>query len=274
MSGIRMSEQYDDEQERIRRYLLGRLADDERQLIEERVFTDPAFFQNVRMTEEELLEDYVFKTLSPEDSERFAKRLLLTPEQTQRWELVTGLKKYSERIREQTTPTPIVSRWRSIQSGWALPIAATVIVAVVVGVWIMRAHSLERAVAELNAPGQSGGTESDFPIELPALRLRSQPQADTPEPRFTVPKGVNVVQIRLPVEVDAYVNYQTTLMREPDSTLFTLNDHPPVEIVNRKVLTVRVPADALTPGDYRLVIKGTTADKRIDDLGIYLFAIL
>ncbi len=268
-----MNAQHEDEQERIRRYLLGQLNDDERQFIEERIFTDPAFFQDVRMTEEELLEDYVFKILPPDDAESFAQRLLLTPEQTQRWEIFTGLKRYSDTARKQATPAPSPIP-RYLQSGWALPIAATVVVAVVVGVWIMRANSLERTVAALNAPGQSAGTESDFPIVLPALRLRSEPQASTPEPRLAVRKDVGVVQIRLPIEVASYSNYQTTLIREPDSTLFTLNDRIPVDVENRKVLIVRVPADALVPGDYRLVVKGITDDKRIDDLGIFLFTIL
>lgn len=262
-----------EEQERIRRYLLGRLTENERQLIEEKIFTDPVFFQHVRMTEEQLLEDYVFKILPPEDEERVAQRLLLTPEQIEQWEIATGLKKYSDNVRKQDTPTPVVPVSRYPPSSWALPIAAMVIATVVVGVWIMRANSLQRTVVALNARDQGPG-QSDFPLELPALRLRSEPQENTPEPRIAVPKQVDVVQIRLPIEVGSYASYQTTLIKEPDSTLFTLIDRLPIDSGNRKLLVVRVPANALVPGAYRLIVKGTTDDKHVDDLGIYLFRIL
>ena len=47
MSGTGMNE-HEDDQKRIRGYLLGQLSDDERQLIEERIFTDPAFLADVQ----------------------------------------------------------------------------------------------------------------------------------------------------------------------------------------------------------------------------------
>jgi len=273
MSGVRMNE-HDEEQKRIRHYLLGRLNEDERELLEERIFTDSAFFQQVRMMEEELVEDYVFKILPPQDAEGVAQRLLSTPEQIEYWEITKGVKKYSDSVRRQDARTSGFRVLSYLQSVWALPIAATMIVVVIAGVWMMRASSLERTVAALNAPGRVAGTYSDFPLELPALRLRSGPQANTPEQRIALPKQVDVVQIRLPVEVGTYTNYQTTLIREPDSTLFTLNDRLPIDAGNRKLLAIRVPADALVPGEYRLVVKGSTDDRRFDDLGIYLFTIL
>jgi hypothetical protein len=55
--------------------------------------------------------------------------------------------------------------------------------------------------------------------------------------------------------------------------LFTLNDRQLVDSENRKLLVVRVPADALVPGEYRLAVIGVTDDGRVDDLGSYNFTV-
>ena len=143
----------------------------------------------------------------------------------------------------------------------------------VIGIWVIRATSLQRQAASLNASVEAGNMQSDLALELPTLRLRSGPQENTTEPRLNVPKNVTVVQIRLPVEVGSYSKYHATLIREPDSTLFTLNDRQLVDSENRKFLVVRVPADALVPGQYRLSVKGVTVDARFDDLGSYNFTV-
>ena len=259
MSGIGMNE-HEDDQKRIRGYLLGQLSDDERQLIEERIFTDPAFLADVQMVEEELLEDYVFKILPPDEAEKFANRLLVSPEQKRRLETTSALKQYAEDAAKKTF----------FLSGWGLAIAATLILAVGIGIWIRRASSLERTVAALNVGGESSETQSDFRVELPDLRFRSEPGENVVEERVTVPQQTNVVQLRLPVDGAAYRSYEITLIREPDSTLFTLSDRQPIDSENRKMLIVRVPASALTSGEYRLALKGTRADGRVDDLGSYV----
>lgn len=267
MSGIN---EPNDEQNRIRSYLLGQLTDDERQLVEERIFTDPAFFADVQMTEEELLEDYVFKILPPEEAERFASRLLVNSEQIRRYEATAALKKYSD----EDAKRRISPFFRQMRSGWRLAVAATVIVAIVIGIWMRRATSVEREVAALNVAGKSSETGSDYRVELPRLRLRSEPTEDVPEQPVAFPIQNNIVQLRLPLEAASYRSYEVTLIREPDSTLFTLSDHAPVESGNNKLLIVRVPAHALTQGEYRLILKGSTADGRIEDLGSHTFTVL
>jgi anti-sigma factor RsiW len=197
-----MKEQFED-QNYIRSYLLGRLSEDERELFEERIFADPAFFDRVRMTEEELLEDHVFEVLPPDEAERVADCLMRTPEQIQRWQITAALKKYSDRGGKPKAqpPVPVV---RTTHSAWTWALAASVLVAVGIGIWVIRATSLERQVASLNTSGQVDNMQSDLALELPALRLRSGPQENTTEPRLNVPKTVTVVQIRLPVEVGSY----------------------------------------------------------------------
>jgi len=266
-----MKELYED-QNYIRSYLLGRLSENERELLEERIFADPAFFERVRMTEEELLEDHVFEVLPADEAEKVADRLMRTPEQIQRWQITAALKKYADRGSEPAAETPVPVA-RPTNSAWKWALAASVLVAVLVGIWVIRATSLERQVESLNASASTANMQSDLALELPALRLRSGPQDNPTEPRLNVPKNISVVQLRLPVEVGSYSRYHVTLIREPDSTLFTLNDRQLVDSGNRKLLVVRVPAGALVPGEYRLSVKGVTADARVDDLGSYNFTI-
>ncbi len=266
MSG---SYQPNDEQNRIRRYLLGQLTDDERQLVEERIFTDPAFFADVQMTEEELLEDYVFKILPSEEAEKFASRLLVSSEQVRHYEATRALKEYSDAEAKRGS-SPF---FRQMRSGWGLAIAATVIVAIAIGIWMRRTNSIEREVAALNVAGERSETGSDYRVELPRLRLRSEPTENLTEQPVAFPIQNNIVQFRLPLEAASYRSYEVTLIHEPDSILFTLRNHAPVESGNNKLLIIRVPAHALTQGEYRLVLKGSTADRRVEDLGSHTFTV-
>lgn len=72
-------------------YLLGRLPGEEKSALEQRFFENDEFFEQMKMAEEELIEDYVAGALAPEDARRFQERFMATQEQRERVELVKML---------------------------------------------------------------------------------------------------------------------------------------------------------------------------------------
>jgi anti-sigma factor RsiW len=75
-----------DEENLIRRFLLGKLSAEERERVGERLFTDEEFFAQVDAFEDELIDDFARGKLSAEDRERFEQQFLITDERRERLE--------------------------------------------------------------------------------------------------------------------------------------------------------------------------------------------
>jgi hypothetical protein len=84
---------FEPQQVTIRKFLLGQLEEQDRQLLEERLMLDSDFHQEVLMVEDELLESYLEKTLEPFECELFLKNYLTTPRQRQKLRFIRSLKK-------------------------------------------------------------------------------------------------------------------------------------------------------------------------------------
>ncbi len=76
--------------EPVRSYLLGELEESAAATIEERYFTDRAFFLLVQSAETALIEDYLAGRLSPSSKERFESRYLAVPDLRRRLDEVRG----------------------------------------------------------------------------------------------------------------------------------------------------------------------------------------
>lgn len=64
----------------VRAYLLGTLPEKQAEAVEQKYFTDPAFFEQVRDAEQALIEDFLNHRLRPEENALFETRYLRLPE--------------------------------------------------------------------------------------------------------------------------------------------------------------------------------------------------
>lgn len=80
----------------VRKYLLGELAVDEREQIEERLLTDDTFFNNLTVLEEEvedeLIDEYVSGDLTAAERENFERIFLSSPERNDKLNLARDLR--------------------------------------------------------------------------------------------------------------------------------------------------------------------------------------
>jgi hypothetical protein len=87
----------------LKRYLLGELAGEEQERIEERLLTDAEFLTQLMLLEDDLTDAYVGGELSGVERERFERHFLSAPERRQGVRFAHALKMY---IEEQSAPRP------------------------------------------------------------------------------------------------------------------------------------------------------------------------
>src|SRR5215213_3096370 len=82
-----------DEENLIRRFLLGELSPDEREHFEERLFADEDFAILVDGVEDDLIDDFARGKLKPGDRGRFKQQFLITAERQEHLKFATSLHK-------------------------------------------------------------------------------------------------------------------------------------------------------------------------------------
>jgi len=97
----------------IRRYLLGRLADDELQQLEERMMAENEFYDRVLLAEDEMVEEYVEKKLSKKDRLKFDESFRATPSGRRQIAFQRALSK-----RARTSARRKKSPWRHLIESW------------------------------------------------------------------------------------------------------------------------------------------------------------
>jgi anti-sigma factor RsiW len=124
----------------VKSYLLGTLPDDQASAVEERYFADPAFFNEMRRIEIDLVCQFLDQELTEEEQEQFERRRLQVPK----------LKNLVDEVRER--------RGAFLQprlTPWIVSVAAALVCLAVVGLIVLRrglAPSVQKGSVE--TPGQ------------------------------------------------------------------------------------------------------------------------
>ena len=98
-------------------FLLGDLSEDARQKIEERVFRDDSFYEQVLAVQEELADDYVQNKQSPGKREQFEQYFLHSPRRRERVEFaaaLSGALSRSELGAPARIAPPMLTWWESV----------------------------------------------------------------------------------------------------------------------------------------------------------------
>ena len=95
------------------RYLLGLLPEIERGQFEERSLADGCLLEEMRVIEDELIDDYVSEHLSESYRERFEQHYLRLEEHRQRVSFALALKLYSEKSTAENN-IPKQNWWRRL----------------------------------------------------------------------------------------------------------------------------------------------------------------
>ena len=174
----------------IRRFLLGGMSEDERSAFEQQFVADDAFFDQVRVTEDELIESYVRETLSAAERKQFEQSFLTTERRRQRIAFTrTMLKNFTEQkqiVAAKKTETAAVaapSVWDSIAGFFKTPSlafgAALAILLAAFGGWFLLTNSNRNELARQNTPTPAATAEP------------TQPNSNQPTPTPTENRPAN-----------------------------------------------------------------------------------
>jgi len=247
------------DQNLIRAYLLGAVTEEKRTLVEERLFSDRDYFEKVLMVEAELQDDFAFDAMTPDERKQFLSRRELVARSEKTFALTRALvdraqpsSSLIERLRNRLNQP--FQRHRLVL---AFSMIAVIAIAAA-GWWLMTRNPTQNEVVRLNRQSPESAT-ADYPLEFGSIRTRSTGRpADNAE--FRIPASVQVVQLRMELDSTSFAAYQVQLIREPDESIFTLDNARLEQQAGRSFLVIRVPARVLTSGAYRLAPTGTAAD--------------
>ncbi len=89
----------------LRKYLLDELTQEERARVEERLFLDSDYFQQLQATEDELIDEYAYQELSPRERKGFESQFLSDPARRADLRIAVALKKYVALNAEPDVPS-------------------------------------------------------------------------------------------------------------------------------------------------------------------------
>jgi hypothetical protein len=241
----------------IRDYLLGRLADDEQQKIEERLMVEDDFFDEFESSKDELVEQYCAGELGKKERVWFENHYLASTEGRQRYELALTLEAVKLPVYSHP-PMPQPALFERITSffkrqPWAMASATSaVLVVIVAGVWLSRSQG----------PTITGPTLTS--------KLTNREGGDLPPPRVQLPSDAGALKLRLllPRPSKPGVRYRADLDNK------TEQQHVEVVTSDAESVSVEIRASLIPSGEYGLILIAINPDGTEDQIpGQYLFNI-
>jgi hypothetical protein len=267
----------------LRKYLLADLDDVERDKIEERLFSDERFAEDLTRAEASLVDDYALKVLSEHDRDLFEQNFILNAERRQNLLFAQTVNAYLEQeISDPVKPYRRFS-WKNLllflqaNKGWAVAAGAAAVVLLVLFIagvvrWsgpndqlaAMRAER-EHRLAALNRQPPSSQAPPAAELSLqPSSLLRSDGELK----QIEIPKGVTVLNLTFILPAAQHSKYIVITRKIEGDELFSIPDLSP-EVNEAASLHVRIFAEFLPTDDYQFEVKGISADGKTSDVGLY-----
>lgn len=299
---------------RIRQYLLGALAQDERRDLEDQYFSDTETFDELVAIENDLIDSYVRQELSSFEGEQFETQYLNSPRRKDRLEFARSIDRACrESFVTASTRRPFSSRFGIHVFSKAYPIlqwasVAAALILAAAGSWLifqnyqLRMQLQEARKQSLSVQAQVGHQQEQPRPQGPTLDLHDASRSQTPpntdvatlEPStqpaliFTpssgvergaersqkalaIPPNVSSVILRLPLSRDTYVKYQAELQTVEGRTIQTTKGLTSRKSSGQAVVLFRVLSKRLATGDYVVMLSGTDADGKVEDVEAYSF---
>lgn len=255
---------------RLRRYLLGNLSEEEAAEFEGLYFASDEVFEDLLAEEDDLIDAYVAEELTPDERSRLERLLPV-----------------STRLRNRVeTARALGRRGRPSRRAWpvrALLLAASVILILGV-VWAVRTPRPSSEMATQSTPAPTAAA-SAVVAEIPVPTTGSPRRAlsymliagvtrDAAEATvIAVPSGIETVELRVPLETDAFSSYDVQLRTESGRDVLERGGLRSRKEHSGAVVAVEVPAESLSPGVYILTLRGRPARGAIEALDQYSFRV-
>jgi hypothetical protein len=269
----------------VREFLLGKVDERERELIEGLFLTDSQVRERVLNAEQDLIEDYLEDSLTETDKELFLARYGQTPAQQRQLRINKSIKDWARRESPSThavsAKISVFSQFRErfrLQPTLVIPIVVTAMIVIAIGaVWLStrsekqeRYLAIEQELAKLNTPANLREVPPNMSLlELSPFAVRSAER----EKEFKKTAETRLVELRLPwIQKERYPSYRAEVSRVGGSEPLTI---PSVQAENDGGyrIRMRLPAYRLHRGHYRVRLTGITPDGTAGLSEEYTFAV-
>lgn len=275
-----------EEEFRIRQYLLGELREGEQESVEERFITDRDFKELALVVEDELVEDYLSGALSAAEEASFVRHFLSTPQQRRRVGRAGALRRYmAAGVHTHPTEPGVEIRTRGFRSessrrpSWLtpsvlVPASLALLLAAVLGLsWLVgtrqRGKELADSRQEMERLNQQPDSDGPFWAVLSPLNMRGDRETNV----LQHPADGTVVQLWLMLVKDEYPSYQVVIQRDGAAERLPVSALRAETISRGRAIPLRVPAKLLPPGTYILKLNGIGEDGRIEEVSEYNFRV-
>jgi hypothetical protein len=258
---------WDENEERLVRYLLGDLPPEELAALDERLFVEPNFYDEVMATSDELIRAYLVDKLSPEDRARFEAHFLASPHQRQRLSFLKDmLAAMPGSVRAKPRADDRAAWWR-----WAALAAAALLIVSLLYYWRppsgpeQQARGSTPTPAPTSVPTATPATPLPVQPTPPSPRVRSAPTAPAETRMVSLPSAPqgpvdvslvgarDVVHLQVPIPAGANPTYAAELRNAAGDAVWQASALVPEASGDR--LTLEVPTRLLVADAYDLQVR-------------------
>jgi len=283
-----MNPQNDEEVLR-REYLLGRLSDQAREQVEERLLGDDDFVEKLSTTEDGLIDDYVFGTLSGNDRKSFEKNFVINDERRRKMQFAQSLDVYLDKLDGPlpSTPTEAPPWWetplkaiRSYKFWVAVPaLGLLLFFAPRIYRWLqphdqisfVQTHRarIERQIAEFNKSNDQSSPAQELVLD-PSAGLRDGGGIK----RVTVPADIKTLTLKLAVPSSSEQNYRALVATVEGIEMFGIDNLKQEVESGRTFVQLKIPTEFLDTGDYQVQLGGIGPDAQLTNPVRYYFGVI
>lgn len=281
---------HNDEEVLRREYLLGRLSEQAREQVEERLLGDGDFVEKLSTTEDTLIDDYVFGTLSASDRRSFESHFVINDERRRKIQFAQSLDLYLEKLDSPLplTPTEAAPWWetplkviRSYKFWVAVPALVLLIVfAPRLYRWLqphdqiafVQAHRarIERQIAEFNK-----SNDQSFPAQELVLDQSSGLREGGGIKRLTLAPDTKTLTLKLAVSSStSQQSYRALVATVEGTELFGIDDLKQENESGHTFVRLKIPTEFLDTGDYQVQLGGVGSDAQLINPVRYYFGVL
>lgn len=273
----------------MRSYLLGTASEQERGILEDSYLSDANALEELKATENDLIDSYARGHLSGIEKQQFERIYMSVPKLTDRVEFSRALRQVAPEfqqasIQEKQRPWQLIRDLFSLHtlaSRWGLAAACAIVL--VVAVSITNSKRIGPQTAQLHrpratappsinaaplppAPNVSPQTESarneahplgDFPIRLDETTVSRSLGADESK-TFVVPSHTSTIVLSLILEDDQSSTYIVVVETPEGKEIRRFSGLMSRMVAGKNIVAIRIPASLVPSGSYIVELKGET----------------
>jgi hypothetical protein len=261
--------------QRLRRYLLGLLADDEAERLDEASIADDGVAARLQGAEHDLVDEYVTGALDPPTRERFESFYLASPLRRTR---VHGARRFlaavdraAARVTAATSSTVLQREpvRRRAMLGWTAAAAfASVVIASAVLFLLDTPGGTARVTPVAPTASRIGASPPAAPLDQHVIVLSPDVRSAEPLPIVTV-GGASHVRFDLRLESVDFAEYVVTLRNAPGHVVWRHRGDVPQKGPEGTVIRMAVPANVLAVDRYSFEVAGVRPEGPPDPVATY-----